>query len=762
MADGDIGPLGPEDDSGRLSSRVHRSATALQGNPNNSYPIRASQSFGTSSRSSGSSGKGSGSSDPRFDAGFLLDILFNNQEVGRLASNHQLETPQPIHPPCPISYGNPEVDSSVHTGRFLGCHNRLEGRLPSCPRPPVISKMATVQDRRPVIRVSGSSLRPVHVTTGVHPNCQGGGGVPQVQRVHCLRLPRRLPYPSGVQRGSVKRSGRGPRPSLGVGIPYQRGKVLPRPVATGTVSRSHTRPRLRHGHTYSRQSSGGVHLCGTGDVQSGSRGGIVNAPPRTYSEPSGLGSMVSPPYEADTTPLSISLQTLGSPSPSSGSDPGVVARRARMVVRTPAFAGRDSIPSTTSDFGPHDGRIKDGMGCPPGEVPPSRRLVSPTEKVPHQSLGDVGNISGLEQNSAHCSWSPSSRSHRQRDGGVLPDEAGRHSQSVALRSGLAPTVLVRGQINLSDRRVSPRGGEHSRGCTVQRGTSVHQASSVEGVVGRVASPPGGLPDRLLPSRTPSSRSVCVQTQPAAPELLFLGGGPGIMGKERPGSELGRAPCICLPSNSIDSEGPLQVDSVDRLSHVASGPSLATAGMVCSASGPFSIRTGPPSNLSRPSCVIGSRGVGPASNYSDPSADGLDDFRKSFREAGLSRQASDIALQARRTSTRRTYSARFKRFSVWCRRTKINPYTASVAQVADFLSEVFTGGAQARTVQGYRAAIGAVHHGLPGGFTMSSSPILTQLIKGMFHLRPPVRRLIPAWDLPLVLQFLATPGMRGSS
>ena len=270
-------------------------------------------------------------------------------------------------------------------------------------------------------------------------------------------------------------------------------------------------------------------------------------------------------------------------------------------------------PSTASDFGPHNGRIKDGMGCPPGEVPPSRHLVSPSEKVPHQSLGDVGNISGLEQNSAHCSWSLSSHSHRQRDGGVLPAEAGRHSQSVALRSGLAPTVLVCGQVDLSDRRVSPREGEHSRGCTVQRGTSVHQASSVEGVVGRVASPSGDLSDRLLPSRVPSSRSVCVQTQPAAPELLFLGGGPGIMGKERPGSELGRAPCVCLPSNSIDSEGPLQVDSVDRLSHVAGGPSLATSDMVCSANGPSNIRTGPPSNLSRPSCAIGIRRMGTASN-----------------------------------------------------------------------------------------------------------------------------------------------------
>ena len=132
-----------------------------------------------------------------------------------------------------------------------------------------------------------------------------------------------------------------------------------------------------------------------------------------------------------------------------------------------------------------------------------------------------------------------------------------------------------------------------------------------------------------------------------------------------------------------------------------------------------------------------------------------DFRQSFAAAGLSVAAANIALQARRCSTRATYSSRFRRFRRWCADQPCNPYTSSVGQVADFLVEVFLNGAQARTVAAYRTAIGALHHGFHTGSSVSNHPILTSLLKGMFNIRPPTRNLVPEWDLPLVLQFIAS-------
>ena len=92
---------------------------------------------------------------------------------------------------------------------------------------------------------------------------------------------------------------------------------------------------------------------------------------------------------------------------------------------------------------------------------------------------------------------------------------------------------------------------------------------------------------------------------------------------------------------------------------------------------------------------------------------------------------------------------------WCRSGKECPFTASIGRVADFLVHIYDTGAQARTVQGYRTAIGAVRHGFPDGSSVASNANLSSLIKGIFNERPPKRSLLPEWDLPLALRCIAS-------
>ena len=76
-------------------------------------------------------------------------------------------------------------------------------------------------------------------------------------------------------------------------------------------------------------------------------------------------------------------------------------------------------------------------------------------------------------------------------------------------------------------------------------------------------------------------------------------------------------------------------------------------------------------------------------------------------------------------------------------------------VAEFLTEQFKHkDAKPRSVRCFRIAIAAIHHGFEGGLTVSTSPTLTNLIKGAFHERPPERSLVPAWDLSLALGTIA--------
>ena len=129
------------------------------------------------------------------------------------------------------------------------------------------------------------------------------------------------------------------------------------------------------------------------------------------------------------------------------------------------------------------------------------------------------------------------------------------------------------------------------------------------------------------------------------------------------------------------------------------------------------------------------------------------FIGSYTAAGFSQSAAEIAGEARRPATRKTYNSRIKRYKHWCDRSKVDPLRASIGQVADFLTTVFNQGASARSVRACRTTVGAIHLGFGNGNTVSNSRVFHDLIKGMLHRRPLNQSLVPSWDLSLALQLL---------
>lgn len=81
---------------------------------------------------------------------------------------------------------------------------------------------------------------------------------------------------------------------------------------------------------------------------------------------------------------------------------------------------------------------------------------------------------------------------------------------------------------------------------------------------------------------------------------------------------------------------------------------------------------------------------------------------------------------------------------------------SLDQVCSFFIHLFDAGRQVSTIKTYGSAIAAVHKGFPNGSSVISNPVITNLLKGMFKERPPVRRLAPSWSINNVLETLAKP------
>ena len=129
--------------------------------------------------------------------------------------------------------------------------------------------------------------------------------------------------------------------------------------------------------------------------------------------------------------------------------------------------------------------------------------------------------------------------------------------------------------------------------------------------------------------------------------------------------------------------------------------------------------------------------------------------QSFQNKGFSDDTRKLMVASWRSGTRRDYSVKFKKFNSWCTERKIDPHAATLTNCADFLSSLFQVGLKYRTISGYRSMLSVM---LPqiNGYPVGQHPNIIRLLKGVFNSRPPVKQLVPEWDLKKILELLSNP------
>ncbi|CAG2195874.1 unnamed protein product [Mytilus edulis] len=130
--------------------------------------------------------------------------------------------------------------------------------------------------------------------------------------------------------------------------------------------------------------------------------------------------------------------------------------------------------------------------------------------------------------------------------------------------------------------------------------------------------------------------------------------------------------------------------------------------------------------------------------------------KSLRKGGFSEGATKRISGSVRQSTGAVYDSKWSIFCTWCLSKQIDPITVTVQQLADFFLHLFEEkGYSPSTIKGYRSAI-ARTISLSGGSDFGDNEFLSLLIKNFCLNRPHQRRLVPSWDLGLVLKVLQFP------
>ena len=117
----------------------------------------------------------------------------------------------------------------------------------------------------------------------------------------------------------------------------------------------------------------------------------------------------------------------------------------------------------------------------------------------------------------------------------------------------------------------------------------------------------------------------------------------------------------------------------------------------------------------------------------------------------------ILLAAGRKNTTSSYSSAWNKWGSWCsQRGSVNPLSPSLNDVLDFFTTQFHEGKEYRTINVYRSALSAV---LPliEGHKAGSHPLVCQLLKEVYHLRPPQPRYANTWQVNQLVDFISSLG-----
>ena len=679
---------------------------------------------------------------PPLFGGFLVQLFPGTKENRGLAPHSEPQAPEQVYQAQEVQNGDISLCSSLPHQRYLGNVDRPEGRLSSCPNSTRGPEVAPIQSAGTVLPVQLPSLRAVDCPSSVYEGGQGSGCVPEKTRDQPVCVPRRLAHLQPLREGGTEPCPHGSAGGHGVGFHNQHQEIQFRPDPDPSLLGGAAGSKGRQSDPISGQSRKHDSLCPRPDgCDSGSSHCLAEGP-GSHGQHGRLGPILSLSNETGPTPCPGTLQTEFAPCVSTNPDDGASQDEVVLVDDTGQLEQGGHISSATRNPCDHDRCLQERMGRSHGGADLFRPLVGQGGKLPYQSPGALGSGENLPGVAGVDCGQQGHDTVRQFDCRIIPEQTGRNKITYPLSSHTSISRLVSTETDLSSGGTHCWGYEHSGGRSIQ-GAGVQSDRVDTESPGR----PRDFPEIVLPNNRP----VCSSVKPPVARLLCKAKrSKGIRGR-RSVSQLGGHDSLRFSANiSADQGG--QQDSGGRLQRSADRPFLAPSPLVSAYGGSTHGRSTAPSTISRPPPDAGETRDG--HGRSSSSSDCMAIIRQRCQEDGFSVRAAELISGGRRDSTLRTYSARLAPYWDWCEKKGCSPTRAPVAQIAEFLTERFDSGLESNTVRNYKSAIQAVHRGFADGTSLKDDKSIRLLLDGMFNSRPPARKIVPAWDLNVVLNYLA--------
>ena len=189
----------------------------------------------------------------------------------------------------------------------------------------------------------------------------------------------------------------------------------------------------------------------------------------------------------------------------------------------------------------------------------------------------------------------------------------------------------------------------------------------------------------------------------------------------------------IPGNRPALASPVMVPWLNQSLH-GSSPVPPTAGR--SGSGPFQKLLGSPQSRFVPIQCLAV-------------------VREHLHTAGFSASTVEGIAFPQRDSTGCLYNAKWEQFCRWCHGRKVDPVSADMPVVAEFLEYLFqrTPPSAIDTIRGYHSPLSSTLYNV---VDLTNSVFLRNLLKNMDLQHPRYKELCPKWYLALVLAYITSP------
>ena len=636
-----------------------------------------------------------------------------------------------------LQNGGPRESSKIALSGTLGCQIRPKGRLPSYPPSFGNGSVLRFCSRRENLCFSGAPFWPLTGSLDLYegPQACEKGSASSGDTDHFL--PGRFSAAGKVQAGSLGAyKDRRWAPSA-LGVQDQLEEVGSGSPETLGVSRGYPRPREYDLFPSSGQGGEGSRPCEIGggsflkEVRVGVSGGV-----------SELHSILSPSGKTvDEATACMGEFPFLSPCPSREDCDGPGPKGC------PSPLGRQGVPRVLSANstgyslpGPDDRCLPVGLGRG-SDAPPGLRRVG------RCSAGPLHQLAGVEGHSPFAAPFPASSR------GEVCLFKGRQHYSPILHQETRVTSLPRALVPLPRGLGSGLAFKHSPGSSALEGGLEcvgRQGFSGFPSLDRVVSGPSLLQFPLHCSWLPSGGSYgYLGESPACQLRVSLSGHQGLrdgrflLRLEQVGLDLPIPPFSIAPGGSSTAER-LRWPGVSDSSPLSIGPlvrspSEEVPSPVSSPGGSLALSA----HVRRGGLFAGGASVQPSR---------LDFMRASQRGDGFSEAATDLFLTCHKPSTRSQYQSTWAKFLAFLDSVGVALSEVKLCHVHNFLAqEAVVRGRAYHTVATYKCALSLPLQICCG---LDLEGVCTRkFMMGVWNLRPPQPRPMPAWDLSTLLGFV---------